>query len=40
LHDLVQQGKLREQAQKSVDKQLDQAQQIMQNVTNEPKQTK
>ena len=38
--DLVQQGKLREQAQKSVDKQLDQAQQIMQNVTNEPKQTK
>ena len=32
--DLVQQGKMREQAQKSVDQQLDQAQQIMQNVTN------
>jgi len=32
--DLVQQGKMREQAQKSVDRQLDQAQQIMQNVTN------
>jgi len=32
--DLVQQGKMKEQAQKSVDRQLDQAQQIMQNVTN------
>ena len=32
--DLVQQGKMKEQAQKSVDQQLDQAQQIMQNVTN------
>ena len=38
--DLVQQGKIREQAQKSIDKQLDQAQQIMQNVTNGQNQSK
>ena len=38
--DLVHQGKIREQAQKSVDKQLDQAQQIMQNVTNGQNQSK
>ena len=37
--DLVQQGKIREQAQKTVDRQLDQRQQIMQNITNGSKQT-
>ena len=37
--DLVQQGKLREQAQKVVDRQLDQTQQIIQNVTNGSQQT-
>ena len=37
--DLVQQGKIREQAQKTVDRQLDQTQQIIQNVTNGSQQT-
>ena len=37
--DLVQQGKLREQAQKVVDRQLDQTQQIIQNVRNGQEQT-
>ena len=37
--DLVQQGKLREQAQKVVDRQLDQTQQIIQNVNNGSQQT-
>jgi len=37
--DLVQQGKIREQAQKTVDRQLDQTQQIIQNITNGSQQT-
>ena len=37
--DLVQQGKIREQAQDVINRQLDQRQQIMQNVTNGQEQT-
>ena len=37
--DLVQQGKIREQAQNVVNRQLDQRQQIMQNVINGQEQT-